>query len=77
MFGFTWAKSTEKGSYENLSKVILFQTFKFILTVASSFFHVIVASFFWQFFAKLGITANESIHDLSKKQEHNHGDLEV
>ena len=32
---------------------------------------------FWQFFAKVGITANESIDDLSKKQKQNHGDLEV
>ena len=38
----------------------------FYLTVASSLFRVIVASFLRQFFAKVGITANESIMGSSK-----------
>ena len=46
------------------------------LTVAS-FFRVIVTSFFGNFFAKVGITANENIMGSSKKYEYNHGDFEI
>ena len=40
-------------------------------------FNLTVASFVWQFFAKVGITAKESIMGSGKKYEYNHGDFEI